>query len=248
MTIRHQAISAALAVGALWTGERATGHATQDSATLLRAAREAIGGQALVSVRTLELTGEALRRNQEYRAGDPTIEPYVPVPFHISILFPDYYRGVWTMMPSGKELVVAFRGDQALAGVRVVSERNDFVRLMLALLLKTDTAIPLRLDDRSPISHRLAFTGADGFAASVELDRLTRVPRALRFAVRMLNGPASGEVREWLWTLEDRRTVGGVSVPHRIIKTSGRTHEETWAIKRIVVNPSLKPSDFGVAR
>jgi hypothetical protein len=152
------------------------------------------------------------------------------------------------MMPSGKELVVAFRGEQALAGVRAVSERNDFVRLMLALFLKTDTAIPLRLADRSRVDHQLAFTGANGFAASVELDRFTSVPRTLRFPVTMLNGPAAGEVREWLWTLEDRRIVGGVLVPHRIVKTSGRTHEETWVIERIVVNPSLKPSDFGVAR
>lgn len=221
--------------------------ATQDrsAAALLEQARHAIGSPAgLAAVKSLILKGEAQRRNQLYRPGaDPADAAYVQVPFEIRTLLPDYYLATWAR-GRGSPMVLAFHGDKSLNGNRVDLERQNFVRLMLALFLRLDTAIPLKVDERVFGAATLKVTGAGGFAAFLELDPISHLPLRLRYTITMKNGPDAGKAREMTLELEDRRLIGGLSLPHRIVMSHAGVHDGTHRFHSITINPPLGPSDF----
>ncbi|MEX2661281.1 MAG: hypothetical protein WD227_05095 [Vicinamibacterales bacterium] len=221
--------------------------AVQDrsAAGLLEQARHAVGSPAsLAAVKSLMLKGEAQRRNQMSRPDNLSVAPaYVQVPFEIRVLLPDYYHATWAR-GRGSPMVLAFHGEKSLNGNRVDLERQNFVRLALALFLRLDTAIPLKLDERVLGAATLKVTGAGGFAAFLDLDPKSHLPLRLRHTIVMKNGPDAGKARELTWVLEDRRMIQGLSVPHRIVMSHADVHDETHRFQSISINPPLTPSDF----
>ena len=49
---------------------------------------------------------------------------------------------------------------------------------------------------------------------------------------------------DFRWAFADYKSVGGLSLPHRLTKMEGNTPNEEWEISKIKINPKLSPDKF----
>jgi hypothetical protein len=142
---------------------------------IFKAARSALGGEAkLAAVKSLILKGEDRRLNQLFGVSPDAKQQYYVNPIEFRALFPDHYlnisisgRSPWWRGFSGTDLV---NEHDVPGGTQVVSQdppdlintyRAEFARLMLLLLLRTDTAIPLTLRESVSSGTILEFSGCN---------------------------------------------------------------------------------------
>jgi hypothetical protein len=101
--------------------------------------------------------------------------------------------------------------------------------------------------------NALVLETKDGFAGTLELDPVSRLPARLRYdaTVRLpaapgeqLTGPPAGIPAEVVMEYIDRRPVGGLMLPHGIRTTAKGHILAELAFDVIVVNPPLTPKDF----
>lgn len=139
--------------------------------------------------------------------------------------------------------------------------RAEFARSMLVWLLAAPPSTPLEFryagvaKAAAERADALDVTGPDGFAARLFLDQQTHRPLLLSFRqpVRRAGMNTSGsaqsatakpEEEDVQWFLADYREVDGISFPHQLTKAvNGKTNEE-WTLKRLRLNPPLKPEKF----
>jgi hypothetical protein len=56
--------------------------------------------------------------------------------------------------------------------------------------------------------------------------------------------PPPAQRLEVVWQFLDRRGVGGLRFPHRLVKTAGGFTLEETVIEKVIVNPPLTKKDF----
>ena len=251
------AVSLLAGIMAAGAAPRAGAQEPSAAAALLAGARKAIGPQpALAGVKSLRLGGVSQAWNQYYGRMEGANNEFVTYALDTRILFPDHYETV--KRRAGIALVrrTGFAGPSLLTQTRLPdgkvnewsgadamrAQRTELARLMLLMLLKTDTALALTLDQRAGSPSTLRFTGADDFAATVHLDPRTRLPLELRFTVRMV---PSGEQRDYVMEVVERRSVNGLSLPSRLTTKSRGRITEKLEFTSIEVNPALTRASFG---
>jgi len=220
----------------------------------LAAVHDALGGQAAVAaVRTLRMVGTVENANQFYGQSAAAAQEFLPYTLEVKVMLPDHYLEIssGTLLPmlrhdgfAGQRLLNA-RVTQGItmspytghAAMR--SAKAQCARLMLLLLARIDTALPLSPTAVGPAS--ISFEGADEFKAELRLDPSTGLPKALAFTSRMVG---SNELREHLMVIDQRRREGGLLLPTRITTTSmGRTTRK-MTFETVEVNPRLTKDDF----
>jgi hypothetical protein len=150
-----------------------------------------------------------------------------------------------------------------VAGVRPPEQSTEqsihagFARLMLVWLCATISSLPVEFTYAGQAVAQadgkkadvLDVTGANNFAARLFIHPETRQVLMLSYKAGSRNrGPqeatanaAESEVR---WVVSDHRIVDGLNLPHRlVIFLDGRPVEEV-TIKKVKINPSLKPNKF----
>jgi hypothetical protein len=221
--------------------------------TLLERARDACGGSArLRAVTSLRLSGKSENRNLFYGQTPTAKEEFIHYATEQSLLLPDHYLLIERRTDGAVERFSGFAGStpiyrtvingqvgtwsgpEAMAG-----EQAQFARLMILLLLRTDSA--LALTPKAESSSKIRFTGADGFDATVDIAADTGRPISLAHTVRI---HGSDEVRTYVTRVDERRTVDGVSLPVRMTTTALGKIFSKVTYDTIEINPRLTPADF----
>jgi hypothetical protein len=221
--------------------------------SLLEKAREACGGSArLAAVSSLRITGSGEERNLYYGQNESAASEFERSALRLLVLMPGHYLSIEQIADGMAERYTGLAGPTLLNGMMLQGQfkpwegaeamsdaRSRFARLMLLLLLRTDTSFPLT--PKAASSSSLQFTGADGFEATIDLAPDTGRPISLSYNVRM---HGTGEMRTYVTKIDERRTFDGISLPVRMTttalgKTFGRTTYET-----IEINPRLTQADF----
>lgn len=220
----------------------------QDAQHLFELAQAAVGG---ARVRALHLRGEVLTANGWYgkRPGDP----FGKSALDLKVLLPDHYlRTQATIRPDGQmpPFSRGFAGSTPIGAVNVANvSRVDSARLMLILVLNTNTAFPLKLRSVLGPSGELQFDGPHNLYFALTLDPETKLPTSVRTPVRapLPDGLPGPEVlREVVTSVESRRTVEGVNVPvHLVVKNLADSSVlEEFRFAEVRINPPLARGDF----
>jgi hypothetical protein len=160
----------------------------------------------------------------------------------------------WKALRSDVQFGVTFAADQ------IVLERHECARLLLGMLAFPAPSLGVHVtSDRTNANVRtLELTGNDGFAVRLDLERASLVPLRLRLddVVRLPVALSEAQKRtgvpplpqpvrmEVTWVFEDRRSVGGLYVPHRVRRLAGTVVLEDMRIDRVLVNLPLRRADF----
>lgn len=232
--------------------------------------RNAIGGDARVlAIKALRLEG-TFRSTQVVHTDREGVTRVTDREsrLEIRILFPDHYLRI--ERDERFERRTGFAGSEPLDGMVSVAggeaashpgpdaierHRATFTRLLAGLVGRTDS-----LPGLTAVSEgaRIALEGPGGFAARLELDPATRQPARLvyRARVRVLQpgavlrgarmgaGPSTAPEDDIAMTFSDRRTVGGVLLPHVIAASAQGVTLSEMRFEKVTVNPALTPADF----
>ena len=157
-----------------------------------------------------------------------------------------------------------FAGDELLNGIRALKPGDTFgatygpeqiglerawvARFMLGML--SQKAAVTRMQVRPSSAASVEVTGSEGFSAAVDFDTATGMPLRVRhqanvhFPVPGSLAPPPPEKAEVVWTFQDRRAVGGLRLPHRIVRTARDVTLEEMQFDTVLVNPPLTAKDF----
>jgi len=246
-----------------------------DPAAMLRAARDAMGGDATVrALKGLRLTGTEW--SSQFVRGGYTLD--TEEGYELRIALPDRFLEI-SIFPSplSSEIRKGFVGDRMISsmGGRSTDPQSNatYIRKraaehLLLLLARTESWSGLTFEATGP--NVLQARGLDGYAARLEFDpgthllskliyrqrRQVRTPntilrRGQPAAPRGASGGGAGggsssdlpEV-EITVTLNDRRQVGGILLPHRITTTAQNIVLWELRFESIVVNPTFTEADF----
>ncbi len=149
------------------------------------------------------------------------------------------------------------------AGIRPPEKRTEqsihagFARLMLVWLLATPSSLPVEFTYAGQAvaqadgkkAEVLNVTGPNNFAARLFLHPQTHQVLMLSYKAKSVNrgeqealANASGaEVR---WVVSDHRNVNGLTLPHQLVIFLDGQPIEELTIKKVKINPSLKPNMF----
>jgi hypothetical protein len=242
---------------------------------MLKAARDAISrhadGRTLNSVR---LSGSYWTSQGVY--GGYTKDAEMPMELRIGL--PDRFLRL-ELEEFGSDVTEYRLG---FLGPRTISERFDrpntrpdtpalarrtAAELLLGILGRAEAWGGLRLEADGPTA--MAVRGPDGYAARVEFDPATHLPRTLTYKERRqvrepntirrraaasasTRGGGSGSagtrdvpIVDVIVTFQDHRDVGGFALPHRITWTASGVALWEHRFRDIQVNPALTDADFG---
>lgn len=202
---------------------------------LLAAARKAIGNQEqLSSLKTLSIKGRHQPTNAE------TVVSVIMPDSFFQVTPPFLRRGIL----GGSAIVINSPGVETPVSPNVAAVyRQEFARLMLICLLRTDTVAPLTLDTSravDPKNPSIRFTG-DGMDLVLSLNPSTLVPQRLSWstAVHRLGKPDTAETAAYDLVAEDRRDVAGVQFPYRLRTLRGRAQEDDFQIAQVQIGAPL---------
>jgi hypothetical protein len=227
----------------------------RDAASVLTAAREALGGEkSLAAVRTFVATG----RTRQLRGDN-----LVPIEFEIACELPDkYVRRDEFPAQDIPPAVNGFRGDDAIGPSRTT--REEFARLMLAAFAASFPPLPLTFkysaEAEAPqgTADVLEVAGPANFSARFVVQRDTHLPVMLMWQAPgppgrggpgpggpRAGGPGAAPSAEHRLYYADYRAVsGGVKWPFRIRHAvAGTTIEET-TFDRVTVNTTIDRKKF----
>lgn len=230
--------------------------ANQSPGELLTLARAAIGGEPkLASVKSIRLGGDLRVLNQAYGRHPDAREEHLSKKLEIQALWPEFYlRTRTTVLPDGREMSpikTGFAAGTNLGGtVGANVDRLDFARWMLLFLLRTDTAVPLKLRPTLNQHGELQFDGPHNLHCAIALDPTTHVPSGLRMPVKRPEPdgfPGSETIREIIFSVVSAREVDGIRLPdHVVVKDVADPQRilEQYRFRNIDINPPLTPGDF----
>ena len=235
--------------------------------TLLKRAREAIGGEeAIRRVRLLVIKG-TMTAGFDAVTGQPLSRPHT---VELRIAPPDRYLQIereplLTRQSgfSGDVLLnsVTSTGDMRSGGHfpvdRVMKiERMRFAQLALGILADLATVFPLTPmpSNNAVRASSVRVSGPDAFFGILDLDEGSGAPASLRFRSDLVfPRPITREERlagivpplpaaeptDIVMSFEDRRDVGGLRLPFRIRRTARGMTFEDIRVERVSVNPPL---------
>jgi hypothetical protein len=241
---------------------------TVDPATVLAAAREALGGDTRLSaVKTFTATG----RTRQVRGNN-----LVPIEFEITCELPDrFVRRDEVPAQDTDPTTMGFNGDTLIqfpppqAGAargggngppgppggrgaspsNIAGVKQDFVRLTLGMFAASFPSYPLTFRyaglGEAPEGQAdvLDVAGPANFSARFIVQRATHLPVML-----MWQAPAQGKPAEYRIYYGDFREVNGVKWPFRIKRAiAGETIEET-TFDRFRINAKIDPRKFEVPK
>jgi hypothetical protein len=266
-------VSVLISIGLVCTG-RASSVGVSVSVTVsdadrqLKAARAAIGSDAaLRGLKALVLKGT----NRQPSGHSGTM---ISTALEYRVQFPDRYVRIDTnqyfMRTNGiADSGVVVRWKPLKPGLKFTQPRPEppavprarFARLLLGMLADTTHPMPLKVGGgkMSGVVYTVELTGADGFAASLDLDTTTHLPVRVRYQAEMpqtrtirlsqdksthvaTDGPR--EQAEVTYAFEDHHVVNGLNLPHRIRGFARDVTFEELQIEEALVNPPLGPKDF----
>jgi len=221
--------------------------APSDPATILAAAREALGGEKKLSaVKTIVATG----RTQQVRGNN-----LVPIEFEIDVELPDKYvrKDEIPAQESGPS-TAGFNGDK-LIRTSPPTVREDFARLMLGLFATSFAGYPLTLSyvgqAEAPQGKAdvLDAKGAQNGTMRLFVDRSTHLPIMITWqapAPPARGGQASAPAapQETRLFFADYRDVDGMKWPFRVRRAQGGDTVEETVFDRFKVNARIDAKKF----
>jgi hypothetical protein len=228
----------------------------------LAAAASAMGGASqLAAIKSFRLKGSKLIRNQFYGKAPGASEEFLSSPLEIKAEFPARYLQSVDLVigQRTRRFESGFDGPRLLnrtIGIEssmpsspnaLATQRLEFARLALLLLLRTDTAAPLTVRKAASPKGEVHWTMPDGEAVAMVFDPLSALPLRLVYQVTLRNsdGSSSSERRETSLEVLDRRPVDGIRVPSRLRLLQGGEVMEQISFDSVELNPILSPRDFG---
>jgi hypothetical protein len=262
---------AALLLWAVSVGAQA-----RDAATVLAAARQALGGDAsLGAVKTFVATG----RTRQLRGNN-----LVPIEFEIDAELPDKYVRHDEFPAQDQDVTVSgFSGNEVIFGPpppagrggpppaqRLLTVRQDFARLMLGVFAGSFSSFPLTFtyaaEGEAPEGKAdvLAVSGPPPFAAQLVVQRDTHLPVLLIWQTPVPPGgaraggppapsagpgaPVPGPPPENRLYFADHRDVNGIKWPFRIRRAVGGNTIEETTFDRVRINVKIDPKKFEAPR
>jgi len=242
----------ALAVGVAVVTPRAF-QEPRAASDVLGDARQALGGASQLSrVKALFLSGTERRRNQlSGRAGRP-IE-LVEFRFEVRVLMPSHYLERQERSSNGTASFSGFSGDVLLNRVelspgttgvagypadQLQREKETCSYLLLLLLLKTDSVLPLLL--RGASGNTLTFDAWGKAQVTIDLDPMTRLPTRLHREIKT----ATGSIVQLTVDISQYSSVDSLLLPRKLRWFRNGELESEREFSRIELNPSLTASDF----
>jgi hypothetical protein len=251
--MRYALLAALVALGTTEAFSISDRPQTGDAPALLAAARAAIAGPSKTAITALAFKGESQRQNQ-YFGKMPEAKEFVPYTLEMRIKLPNQFVAIRRATEHATVIRSGFSGDTSLHRTilpdgqtsewtgpdALRSQRQEFARLVLLMLMRADTPLPLTLQPDTA-GNTLRFTGPDDFVAAVRLDPKTRLPLELKYAIKMVR---TGESRDYTMTVDARQDVKGASLPASITTTALGRVTERLRFTSVDVNPPLSASDF----
>jgi len=236
----------------------ATSDAMQRGKEIIEKVRAAAGGPKLTAVRSIDAAGTSTMSGIR----DPRT-------LSIRAMFPELYRqeeiptgrgGLGFVVGLGPERVGWILGARFnandKAGPRAMQDLYDRAasQAMAGFLAGVNAPWLVDAGKFTPVSSGTVDSGDDrnllivnlegplGRAGRLLIDPGTNLPR--RFVEPPQPGPGGEAGRNDLdFTYSDFRPVGGVQLPHTIVRRVGRVIT-TWMIEKYSINPKMKPADF----
>ena len=234
------------------------------TASVVSAARAALGGARLAAVRSLQLEGQCQIFAEYTLTGTRDLRAVLPDAF----LFITRSRDVNSTVGWGLRKEAMFRVQsspsasllpkaQAEAVERVFEKtfRREATRLLVGLLLTTETPVAVSFayggQAHSPdgVADVIDLKWSEGLDARLFVDADTHLPLMMTFEeLRIRGGPPRSRsemviaMPEWEKVAQalyfsDHRKVDGVMIPHAIIHAiAGNTYYE-WTVDRARINP-----------
>jgi len=219
------------------------------AATVLAAARTALGGEARIAgVRTFIASG----RTRQIRGNN-----LVPIEFEIQSELPDKYARrdevpAQDTAPSlsgfnGNALILVPRppAQQAAAAQgRVAAAKQDFARLVLGMFATSVSSFPLtfayagQAEAPQGKADVLDVTGPANFKARLFINNQTHLPIMVSW-----QGPPPQLVEQRMY-FADYREVDGFQLPFRIRRASGADTTEETTFDRFRINARIDPRRF----
>jgi len=252
------------------------GAQARDAATVLAAARQALGGEAsLGAVKTFVATG----RTRQLRGNN-----LVPIEFEIDAELPDKYVRHDEFPAQDQDVTVSgFSGNEVIFGPpppagrggpppaqRLLTVRQDFARLMLGVFAGSFSSFPLTFtyaaEGEAPEGKAdvLAVSGPPPFAAQLVVQRDTHLPVLLIWQTPAPPGgaraagppapsagpsaPVPGPPPENRLYFADYRDVNGIKWPFRIRRAVGGNTIEETTFDRVRINVKIDPKKFEAPR
>jgi hypothetical protein len=134
--------------------------------------------------------------------------------------------------------------DTRSAAAILQADRSELARLMLGVAMYASEEVPMKLQTRDtpidmpglPEALGIDATG-DSFAARIAFDGKSHLPVRLVFW--------SGDRAVLTTAFSDRRSVGGVQMPYRMVTTAGADRiVDELRFDQVAVNPPLTKADF----
>ena len=116
-------------------------------------------------------------------------------------------------------------------------------------MISHTTAVP-HLSAHASSGKSVELTGDEGFSAFVDMDATTSAPLRVRhvgnvhFPVPGSTMPPPPQKAEVVWTFQDRRSVGGLRLAHRVVRTARDVTLEEMLLEKFVINPPLDATHF----
>lgn len=231
-----------------------------EAAALLKAARNALGGEAkLAAVKSLILKGEEKARNEWFGKVPGASPEWIVRKYEMQMLFPDHFVSIWGpgSLPVFKPTRSGFSGTEPVPAPEpgkkpsptwlesLDAERAHLGRLMLILLLRTDGAAPATLRAAAGSELIIEILGLGPFPGYLELDKVTHFPLRLRYQLKMrtASGP-TGEISNNAISADDWRDIGGIKLPYHLTMTRDGEIKADYQFQTIQVNPPLTATDF----
>jgi len=227
--------------------------AVEHAAQVLAAARLAMGGDKLASLKTLVATG----RTRRIRGNN-----LVPIEFEMSVERPDKYARTdevpaeesapTTTGFSGDELVQVPAVPAAQRAARLLAVRQEFARLALGLWADSLPSYPVTFAYAAQAAAPqgtadvLNVSGAGGFSARLFIDSATHLPLMLSWdaPAAPARGEAPGKPVENRLFYADYRDVAGLRLPFRLRRAVGADTTEETTFDRFRVNVRIDPKKF----
>lgn len=232
----------------------------QASSELLDCAQKALGGPAIHTLKSFTVNGRLMRTELSGREQVYELEIRSLVPSH-------YLRTERWKLPRGTVTYsYGFSGERLLNDVRadgpdmefggswgpdqLATEKRNAALMLMALVALPIGPVRIQPAAAAPVQH--SFVGvigdrtvifhlaADCTPTQMTYDASVRVPEpGKQFAVPPPPKPVTVHV-----SLEKRRSVAGLLIPHSIVKRVGSVILERIDINLFRANPPLTPGDF----
>lgn len=239
---------------AVASSERGDQRAPAMTLKRLSQARAAMGGQELLTIKTLSFKARQRIRNRFFGQAPPSVAAeYAEAMFEARILLPDHFlyeRLLRFRLGEGRSRG-GFAGNKPLGSADINQERRLFgYNYALPLFLGVDTAFPFSL--REVAGDTLSFRDPDNAEVLLDLDPDTQLPSRVRYKMGM-----QGEQRDIVTQIGDYRHIPGfrsLVLPYKLVQYAkspskpegGLVMVQETIFETIEVNVPLTPKDFAV--